>query len=409
VEAWAWFLDPFIVDPHPNAKRSLIEHLTLEGIQVQLKSLLEVTPALKELDVKLKAFQFKPDTRLQSPPTMRNLTIKMDDVTLKEIEYMLYSLTQLTYFTIISREVRYDMADGITWARLLKTVVTFKFSFTFDHYTVRPSISSIDLASFRTPFWLEEKHWYVTYDRCIDTGFSLLYSNPYCFNDYPLHYMKGFITTESTKQTSTSFSHIDDLIADYDYPINRELHRRVTNITRSSLVDCGTSLKTKLDYATTYLDLSQVTLFSAFRCETDMTNDVFVRFLQSLPRLRSLHLSIVLVKLLFVHQWPYINYLYLSSKNPDCSEPLTLCETDAFCRFFTHIERLDISTNTFSDLSRFFKNIMSTLSSIYISRNVNESITDNDRLIQQDWIEKNTQLRNFHYSYDKYNSMHLWL
>jgi len=81
--------DVFIVDPRSEAKRSLIEHLILEGIRVELKSLLGVTPPLQTLDTTLKLFQFKPDTRLHLPHTMRHLTMKVNFFTLEEIEYML--------------------------------------------------------------------------------------------------------------------------------------------------------------------------------------------------------------------------------------------------------------------------------------------------------------------------------
>jgi hypothetical protein len=409
VKVWVSGNNIFIVDPRSEANRSLIENLTLEGIRVELKSLLEVTPALQTLDTTLKLFQFKHDTRLHPSDTMRNLTIKVNFVTLEEIEYMLYSMTQLIHFTIISNNVQYDMADGITWSRLLKTVVTFKFKFTLDQNTFTQPL--IDLASFRTPFWLEEKHWYVTYDRCIDTGFSLLYSNPYCLDDYPLFYMKDSITTESTKLTSTSmpFPHTNSLITDYYQPAAMKLLRSSSPITRLWLADCGTNLRTKLDYATTHIDLSQVTLFSAFQYETDMSNDVFVKFVHSLPHLRSLHLSIVLLKLLFIHQWPHIVDLRLLTNIPDRSEPMTLCEINAFCRSFTHVERLCISMDTFSDLSRLLSNMITILSEISIVQDVNGNTANNDQIIQRDWIEKNTQLRNFHYLCTKDNTIHLWL
>jgi hypothetical protein len=395
VKVWISGNDVFIVDPRSEAKRSLIEHLSLESILVELKSLLEVTPALQTLDITFKLFQFKPDTRLHLPHTMCNLTIKVNFVTLEEIEYMLYSMTQLTHFTVISNNVQYDMAEGIIWSRLLKTALIFKLKFTFDQNTFTQPL--IDLASFRTPFWLKEEHWYVTYDRCINTGFSLLYSNPYCFDDYQLFYMKDSVTTVSTKPTSTQFPHTDSLIADYYQPTVMKVLRSLSPITRLWSADCGINLRTKLDYATTHIDLSQVTLFSAFRCETDISNDVFVRFIHSSPRLRSLHLLIVLLKLLFVHQWPHIIDLRLPTNISDRSESLTLCEINEFCRSFTHVERLYTSIDTFSDLSRLLSNMITILSEISIVQDVNGSTANNDQIIQRDWIEKNTQLCNFHY------------
>ena len=51
-----------------------------------------------------------------------------------------------------------DVVDGERWQRKLKNLVTFKFMFYL------PSrLQSHELNSFRTPFWLHEKQWYVAY------------------------------------------------------------------------------------------------------------------------------------------------------------------------------------------------------------------------------------------------------
>ena len=57
---------------------------------------------------------------------------------------------------------------------------------------------TISLDSFQSLFWLENKQWYVGYDRCTMSGFSLLYSIPYRTNIYPWSYMKGAMDTKTT-------------------------------------------------------------------------------------------------------------------------------------------------------------------------------------------------------------------
>ncbi|CAF1417767.1 unnamed protein product [Rotaria sordida] len=271
----------FIVDLRPTAMKSLIEHLTLQGVQVELKSLLKITPKLKTLNIQLKVYRFIPAIYLHAPHTMRNLTIRVNGITFDEIEYLLHSMTQLTHFTIISDYVGYDMTDGIAWSRLLKTIVIFKFKFVFKESMFKQS--PIDLTSFRTSFWLEEKHWYVTYDRCIDTGYSLLYSTPYCDNDYPLYYMQDFIHTVSTAPTTIPLPPTESLMVDCIDSNASEILRQLTHITHWSLDDCGTCLDAKLSYATVKLDLSRVRIFFAHRYETDMLNDVLIRFVRDLP------------------------------------------------------------------------------------------------------------------------------
>ncbi|CAF4085932.1 unnamed protein product [Rotaria sordida] len=281
VEIFSLHNRTFIVDLRPTAMKSLIEHLTLHGFQVELKSLLKITPKLKTLNIQSKAHRFIPAIYLHAPHTMRNLTIKVHGITFDEIEYLLHSMTQLTHFTIIADYVGYDMIDGIAWSRLLKTIVIFKFKFVFKESMFKQS--PIDLTSFRTSFWLEEKHWYVTYDRCIDTGYSLLYSTPYCDNDYPLYYMQDFIHTVSTAPTTIPLPPTESLMVDCIDSNASEILRQLTHITHWSLDDCGTCLDAKLSYATVKLDLSRVRIFFAHRYETDMLNDVLIRFVRDLP------------------------------------------------------------------------------------------------------------------------------
>ena len=93
---------------------------------------------------------------------------------------MLQSLGQLTDLTVIGNDIQYDMVDGWTWSRLLKSIVTFKFVFIFAR--IISTSATIDLTSFRSSFWLEEKRWFVMSERCRDTGFSMLYSNQFCLD-----------------------------------------------------------------------------------------------------------------------------------------------------------------------------------------------------------------------------------
>ena len=121
-----------------------------------------------------------------------------------------------------------DMTNGIAWEEILINIITFKFSFSFHNST---SISEpIELDSFRSLFWLEKKHWYVGYDQCTVSGFSLLYSIPYFMNTFPWFYIKGTIMTKSTGPQITSFCSINRLILIDESTINNELLHRYTNL-----------------------------------------------------------------------------------------------------------------------------------------------------------------------------------
>ena len=71
----------------------------------------------------------------------------------------------LKYFNL-EASIRPDMANGHLWQRFVHSLLVFHFKF---HISITDIHSTLD--SFRTPFWLEEKHWYVTYFD--DTLFSI--------------------------------------------------------------------------------------------------------------------------------------------------------------------------------------------------------------------------------------------
>ena len=390
--------DAFVVDPRPETRRSQIEHLSLDGCGVELRSLFAVTPALQSLTVSLALFQFRTDTRFYSPETIRHLKIHAYFIELTEIETMLHSLEQLTDLTVITTSVQHDMADGWTWSRLLKSISTFKFVLTFKKSIFTPP--AIDLTSFRTPFWLEEKHWYVTYERCRDSDFSMLYSNPYCHDEYPLSYMRDQLTVESTAVDATLFPAPTIIMADSPFHSAFQLRSSLSRITRESLADYGTSLRSKLDYAMEYLHLARITSFTALRCETDLPPDVFVKFLQGLPRLTSLNVSMYLLKRLLISEWPGIRSLRLWANVPVQSDPLSLCQTDAFCRSFRRVDWLSMSIAVLPDLSLVLNNIrkMPILAHLSIFPFNRLCERGSEKIIDRDWLKTNTQLRHFDYS-----------
>jgi hypothetical protein len=79
---------------------------------------------------------------------------------------------------------------------------------------------------------------------------------------------------------------------------------------------------------------------------------------------------------------------------------------EALCHSFPHIERLDIHLSSVSDLPQLLRNRMKMKLTDIIIR---QSETINyERLITREWIEQNTELKNFHYSCDVQNCVSLW-
>ena len=396
---------PFVVDPRPEGRQSSIEHLSLCGLLCHVPPLLEVLPALQSLDLGPVQLPFDPEPVPHSLNTLRHLTVRLGLVSLHRIDAMLKPLVHLTHLTLILNNVVHDVANGFVWARLLKSISIFKFVFTFSWRTV--TLPAIDLASFRTPFWLDEKHWYVTYERCLETGFAVLYSDPYCRYDYPFYCTKDGIIRVSTSLHPTPLPPMKYIRADCPSPSELRSFRRFSLGAPLALDECGSTLQSKLDYAREHLQLSHISDFGARECVPDIPSDTFVKFIQSMPRLRSLGLCISLLKKVLVGDWPHIRHLRIMANQPARRELLTLTDVDAVVQSFKHLEQLAISSDAFDDVSLLLNRTetMTMLAEIVI-----ESAHKNTHpIVDRDWLEQNTELPPFHYSRSPTDTVTLWL
>jgi hypothetical protein len=92
-------------------------------------------------------------------------------------------------------------------------------------------------------FWLENRQWYVGYDRCTVSGFSLLYSIHYFKNQYPWYDMKENIQTKSTKRQILSLNIINRLTIHKQFLIDNEPLCWLTNLQQLYINDSQTSYR----------------------------------------------------------------------------------------------------------------------------------------------------------------------
>lgn len=120
---------------------------------------------------------------------------------------------------------RKDIAHGNLWKIFAKTLLTFNFKF----YAIPNHISLSHirqmLDSFRTSFWLEEKHWFVGYlnncffsipyftpDHIASSELSYFYSTTSDHSIIFNHLNKFTINTDTIKKTNHHFTHIKTLV-----------------------------------------------------------------------------------------------------------------------------------------------------------------------------------------------------
>jgi hypothetical protein len=298
------------------------------------------------------------------------------------------------------------MANGDRWAQLLNTITTFQFNFTFHQnaFILKP----LNLHSFHTSFWLVEKKWYVTHDWCMDTRHSLLYSNPYCLDWYPFNKMIGTFVTESTDPELTTFPHVKYLDVSDRLLVNNTLLRRCTHVSSLGLSTPNLDQIFSWRYVTTYLDSTKITYLDIDTIDIGTSVDATVQFVYDLPSVRSLRVSVTILRLLLRYNWPHILHLQIIWGSDRSSRLLTQNQTDSLCRSFSNVKQLEFARCFINDISQLLNSMMTTLSHVLIE-NIPKIRANGDGFISYEWLERNTKLSNFSYSCDKGNNVYIWL
>ncbi|CAF4173674.1 unnamed protein product, partial [Rotaria sordida] len=204
------------IRPPNSSILSSVQYLYIESIEIDLLNLITVTPMLHTLECKIQNRSGILHNIYPRPMYLQQLRIDLHSYTWIQIAALLWSYPQLVYLVIIADDVNNDMADGFAWELLLKEIKHFEFKFEFSEYASREQPLSLD--SFRSKFWLEEKKWFVTYDRSSNPNdYSVLYSNCSSIIVNPPHEIFGTLISETTASVPLSFFHVHRLAINDEY------------------------------------------------------------------------------------------------------------------------------------------------------------------------------------------------
>ncbi len=122
---------------------------------------------------------------------MTSLTIYRCEQLNKDLEYILSLTPSLIHFKFVSTGTKLDWnGNGHYWQRLIQTnlplLKKFQFFISYNMLNSQESIPSLDLliTSFQTPFWIEDKRWFVTSDYVMYIRSSRLYTTPVCIDGF---------------------------------------------------------------------------------------------------------------------------------------------------------------------------------------------------------------------------------
>ncbi|CAF0940273.1 unnamed protein product [Adineta steineri] len=151
-----------------------LDKCTLDELEIIIRN----APQLQSLNICLELDTSKSDISLiSSHLTQLNLTINNCGISMDEMERFLPNLPYLKHVKLSLKGLN-DLGDGYRWQMLTSSFMTFSFKFKIELTSINETFRS-----FQTPFWLEEKRWFVAYqNECL---YSIHHSHVNVMNGFP--------------------------------------------------------------------------------------------------------------------------------------------------------------------------------------------------------------------------------
>ncbi|UJR34709.1 hypothetical protein I4U23_027486 [Adineta vaga] len=295
--------------PLPYLHHLKFNHCSLEKLAAIFQNALQ----LKSLNICLNVFQKKFQIQLPVNQLIRlNMKINRLCVSMDETEDFLVQFPNLKYLSL-QMCGQNDLADGDRWKQLTKFLMSFKFFFTID-LCCSSMIESLN--TFRSSFWLEEKHWFVAYQRgCM---FSIPQIAP-IHNDIPYR-----LPIHSTSSNITSiFNHINHIFVDA-IPANNSIYFAYIKIL---VLRCSISV----DILSSIIDLNQIEHLIIWSIDDLLKFIPLNSIMSRLNKLTIAHnIRIHTIKLIGTYQFKQIRYLKINLENENFDDEMITELTQIF-------------------------------------------------------------------------------
>jgi len=185
-----------------------IQHLTLHFCTLkQFFTILQDLHHLQTLvlnDLNITESFTPPSSEITS--SLKSLSIEQSLIHFHTIQFLLSLTPSLIHLKLIGWPLSDISFNGSLWEKLIQTKLPHlnKFEFFFRVIMKEQTIDNLEsiIASYKTLFWLEQKHWYVTCDYITDRSTFQLYSIPICET-------KIILDSDISKISCTTFNEIN--------------------------------------------------------------------------------------------------------------------------------------------------------------------------------------------------------
>ena len=209
-----------------------------------------------------------------------------------------------------------SVIDGKKWENFLSEKLSSlkKFQFFFDddlgHVTNDTVNIQSYLQSFRTPFWIEDKHWYVTCDYIKSSSIVRLYTLPICNTSFTYHDHSKKVSDSTWNDVNDSkvFKHhvrelnlnLNELI-ELDHVVQSLQNPIFCEVTRLTLNLDGRFPYTSLTYLQTIVDFSSLIhlsmkIFNHHATSNSPFTDCISSILKKTVNIQSLNITLIQIE-----------------------------------------------------------------------------------------------------------------
>jgi hypothetical protein len=160
-------------------------------------------------------------------------------MTLTDIEEFLAKFPNLRHFELQIKGNAYDLCNGERWSTIARHLITFDFYFKSE--VVVTTCPQLLIDTFCSPFWFEEKRWFVAYNSHPSDIFTVpRFASTSAYYSQRSSFYAPIYTTLSSDQ-SLFYDRINELKIKNNLNISnashRFLHVKILSITNLKLLD----------------------------------------------------------------------------------------------------------------------------------------------------------------------------
>ncbi|CAF1076712.1 unnamed protein product [Adineta steineri] len=250
-----------------------LRHLNLEKCSINdLKTLFQHSNQLRSFSLCLDMHNSSTFDQISFPIQLIRLHLKIENriISIDEMEYLLLNLPYLQYLQLELFGLQ-DLFDGDRWQSFTQNLIIFNFKFNA-HYNLNRNV----LESYRTSYWIEEKHWFVGYNN------NSIFSIPHFAPNY-IDMCQDLIFDSTGSDLTLPYSRVNTI------SFGRNEVRPDYYLTHINTLKILSPLS--ISFLTSFIDLNQIKYLSLSSLYDILT---YVPLKETMPQLRelSIHMSV---------------------------------------------------------------------------------------------------------------------